>query len=381
MAAEQYAGQQPPARGPAEKADAVHDERMCVRGGELAEAYWTDVVRPLLHDHLRDVPHASWHFGAGSEVLQLDDDMSRDHDWGPRLTLLVPVDHIAPVREALADLRDSYRGLPTRYATTSDALVVHRIEVADPDRFLLERLGIDPNAFWNPLDWLSLTGQSVLELRAGRLFVDTDGTITRIREMLTWYPDALWNYVVACDWHRLHQELPFIGRTAERGDEVGSRVVTARLVRTAMHLGFMLERRWPPYPKWFGTMFQTLPNARRVLTALGDAVTADSWSVREAALCDALEQLLRVQRSVGLPTPEAATEPFFGRPYRGVSPDVARLLLQGITDPTVRALPLGVGAIEQWVDNVDVLTRRDYRRAATTVSRQANPASGTPDSH
>ena len=164
---------------------------MRVRGGDLAEAYWTDVVRPLLHEHLRDVPHASGQLGGGSEVLGLDDDMSRDHDWGPRLTLLVPADHIAPVHEALAGLRAYYRGLPTRFATTSDPLVVHRIEIADPDRFIFERLGVDPNGPWDPLDWLSMTGQSVLELRAGRLFVDTDGTITRIREMLTWYPDAL----------------------------------------------------------------------------------------------------------------------------------------------------------------------------------------------
>lgn len=349
---------------------------MRARGGDLAEAYWADVVHPLLHDHLRDVPHASGLLGGGSEVLGLDDDMSRDHDWGPRLTLLVPEDHIAPVREALRGLRASYRDLPTRFATTSDPLVVHRIEIADPARYVVERLGVDPDGPWDPLDWLSLTGQSVLELRAGRLFVDTDGTITRMRERLTWYPDALWKYVVACDWHRLQQELPVIGRTAERGDDVGSRVVTARLVRTAMHLGFLLERRWPPYPKWFGTVFQTLPAAGRIVTALDDAVAAGTWIAREAALCDALEQLLLVQGGVGLPTPRAATEPFFGRPYRGVSPDVARLLLDDVTDPAVRALPPGVGAVEQWVDNVDVLIRREHRRAATAVSR---PVTRAPD--
>jgi Domain of unknown function (DUF4037) len=342
-----------------------HDGRMTVRGGDLAESYWRDVVRPLVHAHLGDVPHAAGQLGAGSEVLGLDDDMSRDHDWGPRLTLLVPEEKIAPVHEALGGLGATFRGLPTRYATTGDPRVVHRIEVADPEHFARRRLGIHPAGPWEPLDWLSLTGQSVLELRAGRLFVDTDGRITRLRDMLAWYPDDLWRHVVACDWHRLGQELPFIGRTAERGDEVGSRVVTARLVRTAMHLGFMLERRWPPYPKWFGTMFARLPSAGRIVTALDDALAADTWTAREAALCAALDQLLPLQGTVGLPAPDAATGPFFDRPYRGVSPHVVRLLLHGITDRAVRVLPLGVGAIEQWVDDVDVLTDVERRRAAT----------------
>ncbi|WP_432549089.1 DUF4037 domain-containing protein [Kineococcus arenarius] len=45
------------------------------------------------------------------------------------------------------------------------------------------------------------------------------------------------------------------------GDDAGSRVVTARLVRAGVHLGFVLERRWPPYPDWAGTAFTALREA------------------------------------------------------------------------------------------------------------------------
>jgi hypothetical protein len=40
-----------------------------------------------------------------------------------------------------------------------------------------------------------------------------------------------------------------------------------------------------------------------------------------------------------------------------------------IEDPTVRGLPLGVGAIEQWVDNVDVLVQPRRRAAVTSAWR------------
>jgi len=57
------------------------------------------------------------------------------------------------------------------------------------------------------------------------------------------------------------QELPSVGRAAERGDELGSGVIAARLVGVAMHLAHLLERRWSPYPKWLGTSLSRLPRA------------------------------------------------------------------------------------------------------------------------
>lgn len=337
------------------------------RGAGLAAAYWHDVVQPLLERRLPGLPLAAGLLGPGSEVLGLDDGTSRDHDWGLRLTLLVPADGLGSVRAVLAELPETFAGLPTRFATTRDQTVAHRIEVADPEVFAAERLGIDPSVQWTPADWLTLTGQAVLEVTSGPIFHDTDGRITRIRDALAWYPGDLWLHVVACDWQRIDQELPFVGRAGDRGDEIGSRVITARLVRIAMHLGFLLERRWPPYSKWVGSMFQRLPRARAAGPALGMAMSAETWQAREDAFCTALDMLLDLQRTVGLPAVESATQPFFDRPFRCISPELVPLVLRRVEDPAVRSLPLGVGAIEQWVDNVDVLARSERRRAATAT--------------
>jgi hypothetical protein len=62
------------------------------------------------------------------------------------------------------------------------------------------------------------------------------------------------------------------------------------------------------------------------------------------------------------------TTPFFDRPFVGVRDEVPALLLESISDPGIRRLPPGVGAVEQWVDNVDVLTRAPLRRAAASAS-------------
>lgn len=333
------------------------------RGIEVARRYYDEVVGALLSRRWPGLRHAAARLGTGSEVLGLDDEMSRDHDWGLRLTLLVPPDLVDDVSSCLeASLPATHAGLPTRFATTSDPVVRHRVEVASVEGFVHSRLGVDACGGLDVVDWLSLTGQSVLEVTAGPVFVDSDGTLTRVRDALTWYPDQVWRYVVATDWVRLGEDLPLMGRAGQRGDDLGSRLLAARVVSTMTHLSFVLARRWPPYPKWTGTMLARLPGADELVPALAAVLAAPEWQSRQRAVQDALVLLERAQGAAGLPVPAAGVaEPFFDRPFLAVRGEVAELLLGGITDPQVRRLPVGVGSVEQWADNVKVLTNPSRR--------------------
>ncbi|MEU4364175.1 DUF4037 domain-containing protein [Promicromonospora sp. NPDC023987] len=326
-------------------------------GTELARAYWADVVRPILERKLPDVPRAAGRLGTGSDVLGLDDDTSRDHDWGLRLTLLVPADSADEVDEVLAaSLPAEYQGWPTAFPLTWDPTVRHRVEIAAPADFVRTRTGLDVGGGLSVPDWLSLTGQSVLEVTAGPVFEDTAGEITALRERLAWYPHDVWLHVLAADWTRIEQELPFVGRTGQRGDDLGSRLIAARLVTALVRLGSLLERRWPPYPKWAGTLFGRLPVAPSAGPHLAEALAAPTWPERDAALRAACEVLHERQRAVGLPTLDGpACEPFFDRPFTGLREGVTGALRGAITDPEVRALAHR-GGIEQWVDDVGTLT-------------------------
>jgi hypothetical protein len=64
-----------------------------------------------------------------------------------------------------------------------------------------------------------------------------------------------------------------VGRTAEAGDELGSRLLSARLAGDLLWLAFALSRRWAPYAKWRGTVFRSLPVAA-TLEPLLDAAAA-----------------------------------------------------------------------------------------------------------
>ena len=345
---------------------------MHVFGSALSRVYYDELVGPAVQARWPDMPYAAGRLGSGSDVLGLDDAVSRDHDWGLRLNLLAPADMAARVDLHLDRvLPDTFSGHPTRFATSWDPQVRHRVQVEDVSSFVTTRTGVDASGVLSVADWLSLTGQAVLEVTAGPVFVDMAGELTTARDRLVWYPDDLWTYVVATDWARIAQELPFVGRVAERGDDLGSRVIAARLVGVSMHLAHLLERRWSPYAKWAGTSLSRLPRAGTAAEPLHRALEARDWRIREEGLVSALRTLNRLQRHIGLAAVDDPIEPFWDRRYQGIRDDVATLLEASITDAEVRALPRGVGSVEQWSHNVDVLVDAARRRLSHPGGDQA----------
>lgn len=331
-------------------------------GAALARAYHDEVVAPILRRAFPGLTWAAARLGSGSDVLGFDDVQSRDHDWGLRLTLLVEDGRADEVDAALERrLPDRWRGLPTRWATTWDPVVRQRCETASARDLALSRLGVDASSPLGLGDWLSLTGQAILEVTAGPVFCDATGAITAIRDRLAWYPRDVWLYALAADWSRLEQEMADVGRAGLRGDEDGSAVIAARHVRTMMHLAHLLARAWPPYGKWLARSAARLPGGDETRAAWSAVLTAQDWRSRQDALVASVELLARRQAEQGLPVVLPATEPFFDRPHVAVT-GTAEALLDAVADPAVRALPPGHGTAEQISDNVSVLVDPFARR-------------------
>lgn len=357
-------------------------------GAALAERFYRHAVRPVLDSACPGLPHLAGRLGHGSDVLGFDDEMSHDHDFGCRLTLLLDeesavgggVELVQAIRYRLdAGLPDTFEGWPVRFALTAEAGADHhQVVVATVRDFCGAHLGVDPMSPLATEDWLCLTGQSVLEVTAGPVFHDSTVSYGPVRDRLEWYPDDLWLYVLSSGWARLSQEMPFVGRAGSRGDDIGAALLSARLARDLIHLAFLIERRWPPYPKWVGTALRSLEIGPSVIkdlvpalagvrgdrTGLDDAGPVEPWRRQEQSLCTAATLLADRQRSLGLPTPDHVVQPFFGRPFRTVDEAVSDVLRDAIPDPEVHRLPRGIGSVEQWCDNVDVLSD-PVRRALT----------------
>ncbi len=261
------------------------------------------------------------------------------------------------------ELPETFRGLPVRFDVTWDPAHTHNVHVTTVRELAVSRLGVDPLNGLSALDWLLLTGQSVLEVTAGPVFRDQTTELAPLAAALAWYPPDVERYVLIAGWQRLEYELPMHGRAAEAGDNLGSRLIAARMADGIMHLAFTLSRQWMPYLKWQGTAFGRLPLGAAIAGRLATIVSADGWRDREDAIAAAAGELLNAQRDLGLPAPDAATAPYFNRPFRTIHRDVQQGLRAQIADPDLLRLPDGIGSVEQWADCHD-LEKFPERRAA-----------------
>jgi hypothetical protein len=61
-----------------------------VKGLELSRSFHDELVGPILAGEFPGLPYSAALTGYGSDVIGFDDDISRDHNWGPRMVLFLP---------------------------------------------------------------------------------------------------------------------------------------------------------------------------------------------------------------------------------------------------------------------------------------------------
>jgi hypothetical protein len=347
-------------------------------GVALCQAFYAEVVAPLLARAHPGLPYAAALLGPGSDVLGYDTRRSTDHDWGPRLRLFLrPADaHLAPTIDELLcrELPPNFAGFPTHFTRAADGVWVmgpasgpvrHRVLISTTDSWYARQLGFLPRSPVTLLDWLATPTQLLLEQTAGAVYRDDLGAVTAARAALAWYPDDVWRYLLAAQWQRIAEEEPFVGRCDEVGDELGAGIVTGRLVRDLSRLHLLMQRRYPPYSKWLGSAVAARPELAAGLTE----PLRRTGAARQDALCRCLERAVEAHNGLRLTDPLAATRrPFHSRPYLVIDAGrIAAALRATITDPAVAALP-PMGAVDQFVDSTALIDEHTARRAAVAAA-------------
>jgi hypothetical protein len=345
-----------------------------IQGLELSRRYYAEVVGPWLAREFPTVRHAAALLGYGSELIGFDDEMSRDHDFGARVQLFVSEADFDGCAETLvsrfADIAPaSFLGAPTvgsdRHRADASGDDRHGLQVWTVRRAATHWLAIDADQPLQAIDWLGLAEQRLLAMTAGEVFRDDIGALTALRDRLAYLPRDVWLYKLACQWRRIAEEQAFVGRAGFVGDDLGSRVIAARLVRDLMRLAFLVERRYAPYPKWFGAAFARLPCADEISPILDRALNAAGWKDRGEALAQAGFALAELHLARSLPgavSPQIG--PYFSRPFTVINADdIAAAIRAAIDDPVLRALPL-IGSLDQVTDSTPVIEAPVRARAA-----------------
>lgn len=348
-------------------------------GLDLSRRFYETAVAGIIAKALPQLRYAAARLGDGSEVLGFDTEMSADHNYGPTVQIVLDAADFTHAETLMAALD---RQLPERFEewavrfpsvgrnTRADGWLTtdHGVELMTIEALMQRQFGIGLGLYSN-LDWLTFPQQRLLTLTAGAVFRDDAGQLAELRSRLAYFPRDVWLLRLATQWDRIGEERAFVGRTGQLGDDHGSRVIGSRLVESLMHIAFLIERCYAPYPKWFGTAFARLNSASQLQPLLTEALAAPHWEQREAAIASAAEHLANLQLERGIPgavPPQVA--PYFTRPFQVINADeIAGGLRSAIDDEVLRQLPSG--SIDQLTDMVPILTSPELSRrivAATT---------------
>lgn len=347
------------------------------QGLALNRAFFFEAVEPILNQKYPDLRYAAALIGVGSEVLGYDDATSPDHHWGPRALLFLPSDvhenHYQDVWDLLAEeLPYTFQGLATHFnppdretgaswqrEEIQSGPVNHLVEVHSLEGYCQNYLGIKPDDALTPEVWLTIPGQKLRTFTGGEVFKDDLGDLTVLRNKLAYYPDQVWMYLLAAAWARIGNEEHFLGRTGYRDDDLGSRLIAARLVHDLMNLCFLIERVYPPYSKWFGTAFKELKCAKQLMPMFLDVLSGENWQERENAIIPAYEYVADAFNQLGLVEPlPAKVSQFHNRPFKVIWADHrVSQLYEKIQDPAIKAIKEKtlVGSVEQFSTSTSLL--------------------------
>ncbi len=345
-----------------------------IPGLQLNEMFYHEIIKPILAQNFPTLSYSAALVGYGSDVLGFDTAQSMDHNWGPRVKLFLTPADFAKEKDAIdqclrRNLPHTFRGIPVgfdepnmadggtqRLQQSETGLVNHLIGIGTVPKFLQGALGIDPNAPLMLIDWLTFPEHALLELTSGKVFYDGLNELEPLRAKFAYYPRDVWLYRMAAQWQRISQEVAFVGRAGDVGDDLGSRIIAARLARDVMRLGFFIEKQYAPYSKWFGTAFARLQCAPRLAPVLQNVLNADDWREREACLCEAYVIIAEMHNALSVtPRIEPTITNFFNRPYHVIiAGNFAQALYKAIADQQLKTLA-PIGGIDQLSDSTDLI--------------------------
>jgi hypothetical protein len=345
-----------------------------MKGLDLSQVFYEEAVKSLLESEFPNLVYSAGHLGSGSDVLGFDTEQSMDHDWGPKLLIFLGEKNYEKYHESLDtflghNLPTEIRGYPINFGYHDDGTIVmqlsddrplnHGIEIVTIRDFFEGYLTVNPLKKMNPIDWVALPEQRLRSIVSGRIFHDGLGQLQSILGKLSYYPNDVWLYLLSAQWRRIAQEEPFMGRCGQVGDELGSRVVSSRLVYDIMKLCFLMEKQYAPYIKWFGTAFSQLKSTGILTPILERVFEATSWEDRQKHLVKAYEIVAGMHNDLGITeSMKAKVSNFHNRPFLVIwADDFADAIYETIQDEEVLSLPKFLGGVNQFVNSTDVLSK------------------------
>jgi Domain of unknown function (DUF4037) len=246
-----------------------------MKGLEIARDFFFSWGHPFL---TAQFPNLAGRVAAGrmlgSDVLGGDDEISRDHDWGPQFDLFLSAEDYAAFGAELSRAMNAAAPNPWKgYRLAGAGDVSVRVE-SIPEWFRkylkLARFPQDA-ADWPP----SSVESGLYFVRHGEIWVDGTGELGNWRSALHEYPEEVLRSRLAEECFRIwqHGEYSFVQRMALRRDPIAIAVCLGEFVTGVMRIVLLMSRDFTPYWKWLGFEFRKRPEAQPYVKMLDELVS------------------------------------------------------------------------------------------------------------
>lgn len=226
-----------------------------MQGLELSRAFYNEFGKPMLDSefsHLK--PYiCTGLFGAGSECLGFDDDISSDHDFEPGFCIFLPGEDIVSRRDEFL-LERAYSKLPKEFLGYKRGGISPvggvRHGVFRTEEFFKNKSG-SSDGILTIEEWFKMTDQSLLECTNGEIYSDLYGEVSKIRENLSYYPSDIMKKKLSSNLLVMAQAGQYnYMRTISHGEYDAAQLACFEFVKAALQVIFILNRKYMPYYKW-----------------------------------------------------------------------------------------------------------------------------------
>ncbi len=252
---------------------------------ETSNRFFKHIIFPLLKEHHPEINQkiACGFFGYGSECLQMDDELSRDHHWGLRVDALLPMHLFKMHSEKLThhlnqSLPETFEGISLRDGHINGT----GIALEAMENFLQRTIGLKRAPQTNK-EWLDIPEVDITHVINGEVWHDPCGEYTSIRKaFLDYYPDDVWHRRIA-HWSRYYSGMGVyaLHRAIQRENLPYAFTAFSRSLKWAMELAFMLNRVYFPYDKWLYSFFKKLPKLTDSMVPLIETAIKEDTSWRK----------------------------------------------------------------------------------------------------
>ncbi len=234
-----------------------------MQGLQLARKYFFEFGLPMIRESFGDIAGrvAAGLVGPGSECYGFDDELSRDHDWGPGFCTWLNREDFAVYGEELAAaylrLPREFDGFGPRRTSSGEE---GRMGVMTVQGFYARYTGLDhpPQGI---REWLQLPEQALGVCTNGQVFHDPAyGFSSWRRHLLDYYPEDVRRRKIASRCMTMAQTGQYnLARSLKRGDAFAARYCELQFCHDLMSMVFLLNRRYPPFYKWLHRAVMDLP--------------------------------------------------------------------------------------------------------------------------